>query len=588
MPADAWLALGATSAALVAMAVARVSAERALIVALATLVLAGVVAPPRALAGLANEGVATVALLYVVAAGVRRSGALSSILDRGLGRRGRPIAAQLRLMLPVAGLSAFVNNTPIVAMLLPEVRRWAAEQRVALSLLLMPLSFAAIVGGMCTLIGTSTNLLIDSLIAEAGLAHLSVFWITPLGAAAALAAMVVVALLGRRLLPERHADELPLADPRRFTAELIVVPDGPLVGKRLLDISVPGLRRFAPVEIQRGPAAIAAPRMDELLEAGDRLVFAAPSAELLAVHRVAGLAPLLGTHQKARRGPDGVLIEAVVGPRCPLIGREVGDGSFRNLFGAAVIAVARDGARTSAARLGTWELAVGDTLLLEADPGFVERHRYGSDLYLVSDHGRPVAHAPWHGAFSLAVVACMATVAATGLSSLLLAAAGASCALLLVGVIRWDELAAEIEWRVLLAIVAALGLGAALADSGAAATLAHALVGLGEGSPWLTLAMIYLATMLTTELVTNNAAAVLMLPVALDAAAELGVAWEPFVASLMIAASASFLTPIGYQTNMMVYGPGGYRFSDFTRLGTPVALAVAVVTLSLAPWLWPF
>lgn len=584
MTPAAWLSLAATVAALAAMAWFRVAAERALAVALAGLVLLGVITPERALAGFANGGVATVALLFLVAAGVRRSGALDSVLHRVLGRRSSPLLAQLRLMIPTAGVSAFLNNTPVVAMLLPEVRRWAHEHDVAPSQLLLPLSYAAIIGGMCTLIGTSTNLLIDGLLVERGFPHLGIFWITPIGVPAALAAVVVIALFGRKLLPRRRVGELPLADPRQFTAELVVEADGPLVGKRLREIVVPGLRQFAPVEIRRDEAVIAAPRMDEPLDAGDHLIFAAPSAEVLAVHRVVGLSTV---HGAAQQGPSGALIEAVVGPRCPLVGSEVGDGSFRAQLGAAVIAVARDGERMSSARLGTWELTVGDSLLLEADPGFIERHRYGSELYLVSDHGRPIAHASWHGAFSLVVVTLMAVAAALGWCSMLFAALCASCALVLGRVISWTELSDEVEWRVLLAIVCALGLGAALEDSGAAGALARGLVGLG-GSPLVSLGMIYLATALTTELVTNNAAAVLMLPIALDTAGKLEVSVLPFVAVVMIAASASFLTPIGYQTNMMVYGAGGYRFGDFVRIGAPVSVAVAIVTLLVTSVWLPF
>jgi di/tricarboxylate transporter len=583
MSPDAWLSLAATIAALAAMAWLRVAAERALAVALAGLVFAGVLTPERALAGFANAGVATVALLFLVAAGVRRSGALDSMLHRLLGQRSSPLLAQLRLMIPTMGVSAFLNNTPVVAMLLPVVRRWAHEHDVAPSQLLLPLSYAAIIGGMCTLIGTSTNLLIDGLLVDRGFAHLEIFWITPIGVPAALAAVLVIAVLGPRLLPRRRAGELPLADPRQFTAELVVEADGPLVGKRLREVVVPGLGRFAPVEIRRDTAIIAAPRMDEPLDTGDRLIFAAPSADVLAVHRVAGLSTVHG----AQLGPSGTLIEAVVGPRCPLIGAEVGDGSFRDEFGAAVIAVARDGERMGSARLGTWELAIGDSLLLEADPAFIERHRYGSELFLVSDHGRPIAHASWHGAFSLGVLTLMALAAALGWCSLLFAALAASCALVLGRVISWNELSDEVEWRVLLAIVCALGLGAALEDSGAAAVLARALIGLG-GSPMASLVLIYLATALTTELVTNNAAAVLMLPIALDTAGDLGVSPMPFVAVVMIAASASFLTPIGYQTNMMVYGAGGYRLGDFLRMGAPVSVVVAVVTLIVTPMLLPF
>ncbi len=587
MTIDGWLAVSATAGALIAMAAARVSADRALVGALAALVLARAVDPGRALAGLSNEGVATVALLFVVAAAVRRSGALGAIVGRVLGAPRGALGAQIRLMLPVAGLSAFLNNTPVVAMLIPAVRRWANERGIAPSYLLLPLSYAAIVGGMCTLIGTSTNLLVDGLLAEAGHAHLGMFWIAAIGVPAAVAAIVVVALFGRALLPRRGASDMPLADPRRFTADMVVEPRGPLVGRRIGDIAVPGLRAFAPVELQRGDAVVAAPRSDQVLAGGDRLVFAAPSAEILAVHRVAGLSPVHAHDGAGRRGPAAQLVEAVVGPRCPLIGRGVGDGSFRRRYGAAVIAVARDGERTDAESLGAWELEVGDTVLLEADPAFVDRQRYASDLILVSDHGRPMSHARWHAWFSVAVVVAMAAAAASGIASMLVAALAAACVLMLARVATWDELASDIEWRVLLAIVAALGLGAALTDSGAASAIAHGIVGLGGSSPWLVLAMVYLATAVATELVTNNAAAVLMLPIALDTAAELGASWPAFVAVVMIAASASFVTPIGYQTNLMVYGPGGYRFGDFARFGFPVAVVVAAVAIGLAPILWP-
>jgi di/tricarboxylate transporter len=583
MSVEAWLAVAATLGALVAMAAGRIAAERALGAALAVLVLAGALAPERALAGVANPGVATVALLFVVAAAVRRSGALTAMLARVLGAATRPLAAQLRLMLPVAGLSAFVNNTPVVAMLLPEVRRWAAKHRIAPSYLLLPLSYAAIVGGMCTLIGSSTNLLVHGLLVDAGHEELGILWISAVGVPAALAAIVVIALFGRRLLPRRGAGDLPLANPRRFTAELLVEAGGPLAGKRLGDVSAPGLRGFAPVEIQRGEVVIAAPSSDHILEASDRLLFAAPSAEILEVHGLRGLAPLHRDH-----GPAGVLVEAVVGQRCPLVGRRVGDGSFRAHYGAAVIAVARDGERTTPAGLGAWLLEPGDVLLLEADRAFVERHRHGSELVLVTDHGAPRSRPGWHGGFSLAVVVAMVVAAAAGVVSMLVAALAAACAVIAARVITWEQVAGDVDWRVLMAIAAAIGLGAGLQDSGAAAAAASGLVELGGGSPWVALALIYVATTLATELVTNNAAAVLMLPIALDTASDLQVSPLPFVAVVMVAASASFMTPIGYQTNLMVYGPGGYRFGDFARAGAPVALAVAAVTIALAPRLWPF
>jgi di/tricarboxylate transporter len=579
-----WLTLIVAVGALVAMASGRVSADRALLAALTVLLITGLLEPERALAGLSNPGVATVALLFVVAAGVRRSGLLGIVVRHLLGAPRGALGAQLRLTFPVAALSAFLNNTPIVAMLLPEVRRWGTDRNIAPSYLLIPLSYATIVGGMCTLIGTSTNLLIDGLLVDRGYPHLDVFWITPLGVPACLAALTVIAVFGRRLLPERRAADLPLADPRRFSAEMLVEDKGPLVGKRLADIVVPGLGAFAPFELQRGDMLIGAPRSDEVLEAGDVLVFTAAAAEVLEIQRVAGLSPV----REPEPGPTGTLAEVVVGPSCPLVGHLVGDGSFRRQFGAAVIAVAREGEPTQPSSLATWTLEPGDTLLVEATGDFIERHRYGRDLVLVSDHGRPTPHARWHAPFCLAVVLGMALLASTGLTTMLLAAVIATAALLLAGVATVDELASDVEWRVLIAIVAALGVGSALTDTGAAASIAHGIVGLGGDSTWVVLALIYLATAITTEFVTNNAAAVLMLPIALDTAAQAGVSEFPFIAIVMIAASASFITPIGYQTNLMVFGPGGYRFGDFVRMGIPVSLTVAITTILLTPLLWPF
>ncbi len=588
MGLDAWLALGATVGALVAMAAVGVAADRALSIALAALLLGDVVDPARALSGFSNTGVATVALLFLVAAGVRRSGALEPALRVILGRTRSVRLAQLRLMFPVAALSGFLNNTPVVAMLLPDVRRWGSSRGIAPSLLLIPLSYATILGGMCTLIGSSTNLLVDGLLHDHGLGHFELFTIARLGVPAAIAGMLVMILLATVLLPRRDERGLPLADPREFTAELVVEVGGPLVGKRLRDISAPGLRSFAPVEIQRDGAVIAAPRSAERLAAGDVLVFAAPSAAVLAMHRLAGLAAADARREGDGRGPAGALVEAVIGPRCPLIGQSVGDGSFRRHYGAAVIAVARDGRRVAAAGLGAWEIEVGDTVLLEADEEFAARHRYGTDLILVTAHDAPAVHAGWHAPFSLAVLAAMATAAALGMVSMFAAALGATVALLGARVISWHDAAREIDGRVMLAIVAAIGLGTALEDTGAAHAIASGLVSMGGDSPWLTLGLVYGATAITTELVTNNAAAVLMVPIALSAAAGLGVSPMPFVAVVMIAASASFITPIGYQTNLMVYGPGGYRFLDFVRAGAPVSLAVAAVTIALAPYLFPF
>lgn len=587
MSYSAYLAIAGAVGALSAMALG-ISADRALVAALALLVLTGAVTPDRALDGLANEGVATVALLFVLAGGVKRSGALTSILGFILGRHRGIRRTSTRLMLPVAGVSAFLNNTPVVAMLLPELKQWAADHGVAPSRLLIPLSYAAIVGGMCTLIGTSTNLLIDGLLVERGFEHLSIFWIASLGLPAAAAAILAMIVLGPVLLPRRRLQSVEVADPRQFSAEF-VVEQGPLAGKALSQVVAPGLRAFAPIEIRRDGDLIIAPSPHERLKAGDRVLFAAPSAEILAVSRIEGLVAADNVRRKrAITSDEGNLVEAMVGPRCPLIGHTAGDGSFRREYGAAVLAVVRDGRQKPTDELGAWILEVGDVLLLEADTQFSERHRYGGELILITDHGQPTAHASWHPIFSLAVIVAMAGVVAFGLTSMLIAGLGAAVLFITARVLTWQEAAKDIEVRVLLAIVAALGIGAALEDSGAALAAAGLIVQAGGESPLLALALVYLATALCTELVTNNAAAVLMLPIALGTAAGLDVSPLPFIGSVMVAASASFVTPIGYQTNLMVYGAGGYRFSDFTRIGLPIAIIVAGITIGLAPIVYPF
>ena len=584
---QAWLTLATALGALAAMATDKVSPDRAMVAAVAILVLAGVVPPARALAGFANEGMMTVALLFVVAAGIRRSGALGAISQRILGRPRTAAGAQVRLMLPVAAASAFVNNTPLVAMVLPEVRDWARARGFAPSRLLIPLSYAAILGGACTLIGTSTNLVVHGLLQQAGYPGLGFFDLAPMGIPFALGGILFVVAFGRVLLPDRAQGAMPLADPRAFTAVFGVDPTGPLAGKRLGDVAIPDVPVLNPIEIERGEAIIPAPRPDEVLRAGDRLVVRAAMGEVQALERAPGLVPV--ADQPFTRGGNQrrVLVELVVSAHCPLVGQVVGTGAFRQRYDGAIVAVARHGERAVARREGGWVLAAGDTLLVEASDDFLALHLTNPDFYLVTSHGRVEALASWHRPFSLLVFLAMVTCAATGLLGTFEAALGAALVFLVSGVITWRQAQEDVDWSVLLVIATAFGLSAALEQSGAAAGAAGALVALGSGDPWVTLAMVYVATVIATEIVSNNAAAALMLPIALSAATAIGSPYMPYVMAVIIGASAGFATPIGYQTHMMVYGAGGYRFSDFVRIGVPLGIFLAALTLVIIPILWP-
>src|SRR5690606_24144444 len=430
---------------------------------------------------------------------------------------------------------------------------------------LILLSYAAIMGGVCTLIGTSTNLVVVGLLREAGYPDIGFFEVSKVGVPFCVVGIAFCVVMGRLLLPDRPHGEMPLADPRSFTARFAVVPDGPLVGKRLADVSVPDLPALAPFEIERAGSPVPAPRPDEILRAGDHLLVSAAVGEVLALHRTPGLLPVTDHAFGREGGRKRVLIELVVSTHCPLVGAPVGQGSFRRHYDAAVVAIARHGERIVPRAEGGWQLRAGDTLLVEAHDDFLALHRTNPDFYLVTSHGRVEPVAGWHRPFALAVFLAMIASAATGFLSIFEAVLAASLILLGSGVITWRQAQADVNWSVLLVIATAFGLSAALVESGAAAQIGECIVSLGGGDPWTTLALVYLGTVVTTELVSNNASAAIMLPVALSAAGAVGASHLPFVMAVMVGASAGFASPIGYQTHLMVYGPGGYRFVDFFR-----------------------
>jgi di/tricarboxylate transporter len=552
------------------------------------LLAAGVIAPDEALKGMSNEGMITVAALFVVAAAVERTGALAVLVDRALGRPRSLAAAQVRTMVGPSLLSAFMNNTPVVALMVPAIRDWAKKHRLSVSKLLMPMNAAVVLGGLCTLIGTSTNVVVSGLVEDKRGVPLGMFDITPLGLALLGAGLAYLLVASRWLLKDRRPPMSPSDDPRQYSLEMLVEPGSPLVGRSIEEAGLRHLDNLFLMEIDRGGHVMAAVAPTERLEAGDRLVFVGVIDSVVELQKIRGLRPAtdqvfkLDDPRSERR-----LVEAVVSNTCPLVGRTIREGRFRSTYGAVVIAVARNGERLQM-KIGDIALEPGDTLLLEAGPAFLDRQRSSRHFYLVSEISDAVAPRHDRAWISCTILAAMVLAAALDLVPMVAAALVAACGVVATGCISSTEARRSIEWESLLLIAASFGLARAMEKTGLAAAVAESTIAAAGDHPHLVLAALYLVAMLFTELMSNNAAAVLTFPIAWQTAADLDVNPLPFVMAITVAASCGFATPMGYQTNLMIYGPGGYKFSDYVRFGGPLNLLVMALTVALAPLLWPF
>jgi di/tricarboxylate transporter len=472
--------------------------------------------------------------------------------------------------------------------MLPATLRWARSLRISPSKLLLPLSYAAILGGTCTMIGTSTNLVVNGLLIKQTGYSLALFDIAWVGIPCALAGLGFILLYGRRLLPNRVSASATFEDPREYTVELIVDPAGPLVDRTIGRAGLRDVEGLYLIEIEREGRIIPAVGHHERLRAGDRLIFAGATSAVVELLQSRGLIPVTERIFTLKNiYPERCLVEAVVAPHCALVNETLAAGRFRTYYGASVIAVSRGGARVEE-NLGDIRLNPGDILLLETRPAFIERHRNARDFLLVSaipDSERVRFERAWA---SWLILLSVVISSATGWLSMLNASMLGAAAMLISRCCSLDTARRNIDVQVLLAIAAAFGLGEALRSSGAAEAIALNFMSLAGTRPWLLLIYTYLLTAVLTAVVTNNAVAVMMFPIVLVAAENANISAMPLIIAVMMGASASFATPIGYQTNLMVYGLGGYRFGDYLRFGIPLNILVGVVTVLVIPLVWPF
>lgn len=585
---------GLTAAVIVAMMAAlatnRVGADLVMLGALAVLCVAGVVGVDDAFAGFANEGLLTVAFLYVVVAGLRQSGAVAVLTARMLGRPRSELDAQARVVLPVTAISAFTNNTPLVAVYLPLLDGYARRYGLAPSRLFLPLSYAAILGGVCTLIGTSTNVVVNGLIVAHNqvpgatpIAPLGMFTLTPVGLPVAIVGVAYMLLAGRWLLPSRPTPLEASEDARHYTVAMRVDPSAPIVGRSLEAAGLRNLSGLFLAHIERAHEITHAVGPEEVLQGEDVLVFVGVLESVVDLQQRRGLTPLawepgLGSRHGHR------LIEAVISPSSPLVGRTIRDGGFRTRYGGVIVAVHRHGERLKG-KLGDIRLRAGDTLLIEAPPGFARRHRDSAAFHLVTEHAGAAAPSHERAWIAIAIVVAFVVAAASGWTTTLVAAMLAAAAMLAFRCADPALAREAVDWQVLLVIGAGFGVGRAVEHSGLAEVVADVVVRMaGGGGHAALLGGVYALTWLLTSVLSNSAAAVLAFPVALRAAASAGLPFEPFTLAIAIAASCEFTTPVGYQTNLMVQGPGGYRLSDYVRFGGPLTVLCGLVTVALLAW----
>lgn len=465
--------------------------------ALATLLLTGILSPADALRGFSNEGMLTVALLFLIAGAVQQSGMLNQLVTKAMGSGRKPRLSILRMMIPVSGLSAFLNNTPIVVMFTPIVRKWCKERNIAPSKFLIPLSYAAIFGGTLTLIGTSTNLLVHGLLLEHGMNGFTMFQLTVVSLPACIVGILYMSTAGYSLLPSRKTSK-----------------------------------------------------------------------------------------QSVNESSREYLSEAVISHQSSLVYKTVKESKFRSKYDAGVVAVHRNEERINS-KLGDIVLKPGDTILLLSNKDFVKHWSNTNDFSVMSAIDQPEIINPRKSYIALSTMVTMIILASFGILSMFKAALLAAIVLFVTKTINFGSFRKHIQFNLLILIACAIGIGIALDQSGAAAYIATYFIKFTDGGGLIgTLIGLYFLTTMFTEVITNNAAAVLMFPISHAIAGQLEVDPTAFFVLITIAASASFSTPIGYQTNLIVYGPGGYRFTDYLKTGIPLNLLYMVVTVSIVYWVW--
>lgn len=580
-----WLTLAVIAGATLLMVLDRLGPDLVMFSGLCALVVVGVVTPAEALHGFSNPAVATIGVLFVCAAAIKETGALGLISGLVFGRTRSHRWGLLRLVLPTAFLSGFMNNAPIVAMFIPMVRTWARKVGANPSRFFIPLSYAAMLGGTCTLIGTSANLVVAGMHADYGYGELGMFDITWVGLPTTVVALLYLVFVAPLLITDRRDPvDVDREEAREYLAEVEVAADAPMVGRSVEQAGLRSLPGLFLVEIHRhGSQRVIRPVAPESrLEVGDHLVFTGDASSIADVAQLPGLDPVDADMPSWRR-----MYEVVISHRSRLVGLTVRDAEFRRRFGAAILAVHRAGERIDG-RIGDIVLRPGDTLMLSASPGFRKAWQDSTMFYLVSERSEEERPRYKQAPLALVAIASMVLVPAFTQVSLLVSGMGALFFLLASRCISGRAARLAVNWSVLVLIGSAIGVATALDKSGAARVLGESLLAVTQPlGPVAVLAGVWLLGALFASFVSNAAGAALVFPVAMTTAASAGMDTHAVALALALAASAGFATPIGSSPNLLVFGPGGYRYLDYTRVGLPLSIICLVAALVLLPLFWP-
>lgn len=550
----------------------------------AILLAVGVLPYENAQAVLQNSAPWTIAAMFIVMGALVRTGALD-VLTRLAERaaRTRPKTAVVGVIVSVMGASAIMNNTPVVVVMIPVVVQLSKTLGTKASKLLIPLSYAAIMGGSLTLIGTSTNLLVDGVARTQGMEPFGIFEILPIGLVVCAWGLTYMALIAPRLLPDRDSMAGLLSDKskKKFFSEAVIPPDSNLIGRDVLDVKLFKREGVRLIDVVRGDTSLRRNLKGVALEVGDRLVLRTAMTELLSLQATKDLRRV-----DQVSAVETETVEVLITPGCKMIGRTLGALRLRRRFGVYTLAVHRRN-QNIGRQLDDLVVRVGDTLLLEGAAEDIQRLSLEMDMVDVS-HPSSRAFRRGHAPIAIAALFGIVVLAALNVAPILMLAVIAVAIVMLTGCIDADEAFSFIDGRLLALIFSMLAVGAALQSSGAVALIVDVISPhLGELPPFLVVFCVFLLTTVFTEIVSNNAVAVIMTPIAISLAAALGVDARPLVVAVMIAASCAFATPIGYQTNTLVYGPGGYKFGDFMRVGIPLNLSVSLLASAVIPLIWP-